>query len=488
MRRLALLALAPLSLSPLACGSTSSGPTQTATFSTYAPQGCAYTVTPPASRGFTDLALDDPKAAVDPTQDAPVRVRIGLGGGATAGQPGYADPTTSAVFTWETAAPTHAAQVRIGTSASSMTDVHTGYSWTTPPPTVGIGTGEPPGYFHEVHVCGLQPGTTYFYQVGGGAGAGAWSATQTFGTPPAAGPVLVGFSGDSRDDVNVFQLVQERMRDAGVQLQLMSGDLVLWGTQESLYAEWLDAIWKDPNDPTRFLTLGQMPILSVGGNHENQSSQYFANWALPGDGDWAETYASFDLSSAHVVLINDEAIATGTGDETSTQLAWLDADLAKADSNRAARPFVVVVNHRGEFSTSNHGMDSDVLETRAQLAPLFARHHVDVVINGHDHNYERTNPIVPAANPADAPVVQSSPGAGTTYVVCAGSGAGAYEPGTPAPWMNKTVGFGTGTPYVGVYGLLSLDKGKLSLEAYGLKAAGGGVAGDVLIDSLVLMR
>lgn len=484
MRRLALLALAPLSLSPLACGSpSSSGPTQTVTFSTYAPQGCAYTVTPPASRGFTDLALDDPNAAVDPAQDAPVRVRIGLGGGTTAGQPGYADPTTSAVFTWETAASTNAAQVRIGTSATSMSDVHTGYSWTNPPPMIGFGAGEPPAYFHEVHVCGLQPGTTYFYQVGGGAGAGAWSATQTFSTAPASGPVLVGFSGDSRSDVSVFQLVQERMKDAGVQLQLFSGDLVDLGAEESLYSQWLDAIWKDPKNPTQFLTLGQMPILAVGGNHENQSSQYFANWALPGDGDWAETYASFDLSSAHIVMVNDEAIAVGPGDETSAQLAWLDADLAAADANRAAHPFVVVVHHRGVFSTSNHGMDPDVLETRSQLAPLFAKHHVDLVINGHDHNYERSNPLVPAANPNDPPTVETSTTAGTTYVVCAGSGADAYSAGTVTPWQHITVGFGNGTPYVGVYGLLSLDKGKMSFKAYGLKAAGGGVAGDGVIDS-----
>ena len=62
---------------------------------------------------------------------------------------------------------------------------------------------------HEVHVCGLNPATTYYYQVGGGAsGAEVWSATQSFTTVPASGTVTIGISGDARDQVSTFQLVQ----------------------------------------------------------------------------------------------------------------------------------------------------------------------------------------------------------------------------------------------------------------------------------------
>ena len=53
---------------------------------------------------------------------------------------------------------------------------------------------------HQVDVCGLTPGTTYYYQVGGGAAGGEiWSATQSFTTVPAAGdPITVGVYGDAR--------------------------------------------------------------------------------------------------------------------------------------------------------------------------------------------------------------------------------------------------------------------------------------------------
>jgi hypothetical protein len=85
--------------------------------------------------------------------------------------------------------------------------------------------------------------------------------------------------------------------------------------------------------------------------------------------------------------------------------------------------------------------------------------------------------------------VQTSTTAGTTYVVCAGAGANAYSPGTsPAPYRATNKGFGTGTPYIGVYALLTLNAHTLSLKAYGLKMAGGSVAGDDVIDSVDLMR
>jgi hypothetical protein len=437
----------------------------------YKPAQCGYTVVPSEARGYTDVALDGPTSA------APVRVRIGLGGTAKAGSPGYADPTTTAVFTWETSTPSTAAKIKLGKSPDALNDVRTGYSWTTPPPTAGLGTTEPGASMHEVHVCGLAPATTYYYQAGGGSPE-AWSDTQQFTTPPASGKVTIGVSGDSRDSADVFQAVQTRMRDRAVNLQLFSGDLLLYATQQSLYGTFLDKAAKDSSGKP--LTLGQQMILVVPGNHENDATQFFGNFALPGEGPNAETYGSFDVASAHVVLLDDNSIANETDDATAKeQLAWLDADLAHAVLNRAAVPFLVVVHHRGELSTSNHSKDGDVASARTALMPIWDQYHVDLVLNGHDHNYERSKP---STGPASAPVPAAG---GTTYVVCAGSGADAYAPGKdPAPYREKNVGYGGGTPYTGVYAILTLDGPKLHVSAYGLKAS----APDDEVDSFDLSR
>jgi predicted phosphodiesterase len=443
----------------------------------YSPAGCAYSFTPPDSDAFTDLANDGTDLLTDVASSAPIRVRIGIGGGTTAGQPGYTDVTTSAAFTWESTGITHAAKVKLGTSPTTLTDVHAGYSWITP---AGIGAAV---NMHEAHVCGLTPGTTYYYQVGGPANGGdSYSATQSFTTTPSSGALTIGVSGDSRDSISVFQLVQERMRDAAVAFQIMSGDLIPLGTEGSLYQQFLDAAWKDPSDSTKFLTSGQQLFLMVPGNHENDSSQYFGNFALPGLDQNAERFGSFNVGNAHIVLLDDETIsADPTSDIASAETAWLDQDLTAADADRTNHPFEIVVHHRGELSTSVHSTDSDVVQMRSTLMPIWDKHHVDLVLNGHDHNYERSKPVT---GPASAPALAAN---GTTYVVCAGAGATAYTPGSqPSATRAINVGFGPGTPYVGVYELVTLDGNKISVKAYGLKNAGGGVAGDDVIDSFEL--
>jgi phosphodiesterase/alkaline phosphatase D-like protein len=160
----------------------------------------------------------------------------------------------------------------MGTSQSSLTEVHTGYSWTNPP---GLSTAI---NFHEVHVCGLKPGTTYYYQVGGGAsGKETWSATQSFTTVPAAasGPVKLALYGDARDSFSVWQTVHQHVKAQGVDMHLISGDIVYVGAIEAQWSQWLDAIWKNGSS---FLTLGETLMVPIAGNHEAESPDFYRPW------------------------------------------------------------------------------------------------------------------------------------------------------------------------------------------------------------------
>jgi len=462
------------------------GPLQTFSFK---PAGCGYTISPPATRAFEDLAVDDTSA---PGGDiTPARVRLGLGGGTDSSDKStYADPHTSVSFTWETPTASHAAKVKLGTAPDTLGDLHTGYTWTTPKPTIGLSSANPK-FMHEVHVCGLQPGTTYYYQVGGGpSGSETWSATQQFTTVPATGTITVGIQGDARDQVSTWQTVQERMLSAGVSMQLVVGDIVDIGTLEDLWTQWLDAIWKDPNDSAKFLTLGQQLLVPIAGNHENEAAQFYGNWSIPGD---SEQYASFDVGNTHFVMVDDEFAQLQT-DYTqapaSTILAWLDADLKAANQNRANVPFIVAMNHRGLFSTSNHSTDGDVLAARGQLAPIFDKYAVDVVFNGHDHEYERSKPVKAGSPATGDPVVgsvdgSSNPvsGTGTTYVICAGAGAEPYSTGEiTKSYSLKQQGFGGSTKYIGTYSILTMSANTLQVDAYGLVSSGT----DDKIDSFTL--
>jgi hypothetical protein len=80
------------------------------------------------------------------------------------------------------------------------------------------------------------------------------------------------------------------------------------------------------------------------------------------------------------------------------QLPWLKGALA-----RSKAPWKVVVGHHQLYSAGYYGDDEAGI---ARLTPLFKRYGVQLYINGHDHNYERTRLIN-----------------GTTYMTVGGGGA-----------------------------------------------------------------
>lgn len=84
------------------------------------------------------------------------------------------------------------------------------------------------------------------------------------------------------------------------------------------------------------------------------------------------------------------------------QLAWLEHTLATTDAT-----WKLVGLHHPPYSSGFHGSNAEV---RDAFVPLFERYGVQVVFSGHEHDYQRTNPID-----------------GVTYIV---SGAGARTRGT----------------------------------------------------------
>ena len=114
----------------------------------------------------------------------------------------------------------------------------------------------------------------------------------------------------------------------------------------------------------------------VPGNHEYNTldaADYFAYFGAAA-GDPALGYYSFDLGSWHLVALNSER---GTG---SVQTEWLRADLSAT-----TKPCILAYWHAPRFSSGNHGND---LDSDAFWHELYNAH-ADVVLNGHDHHYER---------------------------------------------------------------------------------------------------
>ena len=80
----------------------------------------------------------------------------------------------------------------------------------------------------------------------------------------------------------------------------------------------------------------------------------------------------------------DSSIPGLYGDDASRQTEWLDDTLAASTSQ-----WKVVALHHPPFSSGQHGSTKGSHE---HFVPLLARHKVDLVLAGHDHDYERTVP------------------------------------------------------------------------------------------------
>jgi len=113
-------------------------------------------------------------------------------------------------------------------------------------------------------------------------------------------------------------------------------------------------------------------------------------------------------------------IPTNAGYSGGQQLSWLTDTLTRFRADPAIN-FIVAFFHHCAFATSStHASDGGV---RTALAPLFDRFSVDLVVQGHNHQYERTNPIRDGRSTMQAPDQSTVWPAkdGTTYI-CVGSG------------------------------------------------------------------
>jgi hypothetical protein len=94
---------------------------------------------------------------------------------------------------------------------------------------------------------------------------------------------------------------------------------------------------------------------------------------------YSRTYGPAD------VWFLDSSVPGLFGEGSSEQLEWLDDTLASAKSQ-----WRIVAMHHPPFSSGRHGSTPRAEE---ELVPIFRRHGVDLVLAGHDHDYERTVPL-----------------------------------------------------------------------------------------------
>jgi len=213
----------------------------------------------------------------------------------------------------------------------------------------------------------------------GSSGRPSESASAVPTAAPAGDPVLVG-AGDIASchddgDEATAELI------AGIKGTVFTaGDNAYDDGTLDQFMSCYDPSWGRFKDRTR----------PSAGNHDWQTENaqgyrdYFGSSGLNADGD---TWYSYDLGKWHVIVLDANCSKVGGCDASSRQGQWLAADLA-ADQAVCT----MAIWHQPRFSSGDeHGDDPTVDPFWRALYAAGA----DVVVNGHDHDYERFAPQNP---------------------------------------------------------------------------------------------
>jgi hypothetical protein len=191
---------------------------------------------------------------------------------------------------------------------------------------------------------------------------------------------------------------------------------------------------KSHTSAERFLLLGDYSYQSTGtcffnlvdskgiksrskiaiGNHEDESSEGFSGYmSFFG---LSQTYYAFTYGNARVIVMDSDRNSFSSG---SSQYNFVINQLQSASQDSNIKWIIVYLHKQmytspntcGSGSCSNTG--SDATNLRNTYHAKFVQYGVDVVLNGHLHNYQRTYPIAYDSGSPSSPTITST--ASTEY-------------------------------------------------------------------------
>lgn len=201
---------------------------------------------------------------------------------------------------------------------------------------------------------------------------------------PMGSPKVIIAAGDIADCTSQGDELTAELLDSIRGTVAALGDNAYPNGTDANYANCYDPTWGRHKARTR----------PTPGNHEYHTAAagayfryYGAAAAEPGKG-----YYSYDLGDWHIIVLNSNSdcadIRCGMG---SSQLRWLRDDLAA----HPAKCTLAYWHHPRFNSGSHHGNSTNVAPFWRALYESGA----DVVLNGHEHLYERFAPQTPDAQP-----------------------------------------------------------------------------------------
>lgn len=312
---------------------------------------------------------------------------------------------------------------------------------------------------HVFHIDRLTPNTEYAYRLNHGNGRSFEASFKTLPEPGTA--VTIAAFGDcgyyhppgdehAIEDQKRIAVLLEGITPK-IPLILQTGDLVTSATMFNYVQYACFDIYED--------LLSRCCMYPVLGNHD--FFIYIEPWLTifhtpANNQECDERYYSFDVGDAHIACVDSFSL-------NERQCSWLMDDLSKTN-----QIWKIISLHKPPYGTVRHYGDDDVQKMVMPIADAF---HVDMVLTGHNHVYERFYPLY------DNKVRDSGmdphyhwPG-GTVVVTTGGGGAPLYTRKADANVAN-TPDLAFSAKYESVHHFLTIDITPEKLEVVATRANG----------------
>ncbi len=138
------------------------------------------------------------------------------------------------------------------------------------------------------------------------------------------------------------------------------------------------------------------------GNHDVRSENGDREVAYPQFNMQGKRYYTHGNDDVKFFVLETNSIVDPSSADRTAQLAWLDRELGASTAR-----WKIAYGHHNIYSDGQYGINEVM---KRDVTPILKKHQVKLWINGHDHNYQRSQPID-----------------GTTYLVCGGGGASLYK-------------------------------------------------------------
>lgn len=224
----------------------------------------------------------------------------------------------------------------------------------------------------------------------------------------------------------------ENMQSKEPEIVLALGDLSYHSTADC----WFDMM--SPIKDKLMITLGHHDVE----DGQAKMDQYLNSFGLE------KPFYSYEYDKVHFLVMSAKSVYN----KGSEQYNFILEDLKKASENKDVNWIVVSSYGPPYTSPSEH---TAFKELRDVYHPIFEKYGVDLVLSGHNHNYQRTHPITYNPNDSSEPVVTNDHSAeysqkdGIVFAIVGTGGVNFYSFDGQAPFVD--------TQFANKFGFLNID-------------------------------